>query len=443
MDQAGHLEKDCPPGDIHVSEATMEATKLELNYSNVGVNRDGIAVYRVASATERATPTVELPPGGPLCAACGETLLPGAGFCSVCGTSTVVLESAPEALQTDVEVILSGPRGVRRAALNRRRFTLGASPECDVVLPGAGRGCVLRWHPGGVVLSSAEGVRIGGKVVFQHILRPTDEVELGEFRITLHNLPPTRAFLRGVNGVHEGELWPVTETVTLGGSTQEVALQDGGVAKSHATLLWEKGVYWLRAESGSRLTKVNGEGLKQNQSRTLEHLDLLRLGGVLLRFVDFSRPRELLALVCLSVDPRPLHGSELAASRLSLVMQTAVEVLEKHTTVLPFLGEGLSGLFPTVPQAVTTCQALVHRLERVMGAWEDPLHFSLAVVAADVETGKTGLRGVAEPLALAERLAGLGLRSRAAVVLDPVACQLAGEGFDWLPLGDGYALGVG
>ncbi len=437
VDQAGHLEKDCPPGDIHVSEATMEGTKGELTYGSVGVNRDGIAVYRVASTSERATPTVELPPGGPLCASCGETLLPGAGFCSVCGASTVVLEAAPEELETGVEVILSGPRGVRRAALNRRRFTLGASPECDMVLPGAGRGCVLRYHRGGVVLSSSEGVRIGGKPVFQRILRSTDEVELGEYRVTLQNLPPTRAFLIGA-----GELWPIADTVTLGGASQDVALDDGSVAKVHATLLWEKGLYWLRAESGSRVTKVNGESLKQHQSRTLEHLDLLRVGGVLLRFVDFSRPRELVALACLTVDPRPLHGSELAASRLSLVMQTAVEVLEKHTTVLPFLGEGLSGLFPTVPQAISICQALVHRLERVMGAWEDPLAFSLAVVAADVETGKTGLREVAEPFAYAERLAALGVRSRAAIVLDPTARQLAGEDFDYLPLSDGYALSV-
>lgn len=288
------------------------------------------------------------------------------------------------------------------------------------MIPGTGHGATLRYHPGGVVLSSAQGVRVNGRVAFQAILRAADEIELGDCRITLQNPPSTRAFLQGAD-----EMWPIAESLTL----------------DEAKVLWEDGVFWLRAE-GPKVTKVNGESLKQHQARTLEHLDLLRVGEALWRFVDFSRPRELAALACLTVDPRPLHGSELAAGRLSLMMQTAVEVLEKHSTMLPFLGEGLCGIFPSVLQAVNTCQALMHRLERAMGAWEDPLAFSLAVVAADVEPGKTSLRAVAEPLARAEQLAALGVRSRAAIVLDPVARQLAGDECECLPLGEAYALRI-
>jgi len=420
VDQAGHLEKDCPPGAVLVSEATMEHTRSHLSYASEGVNRDGIAVYRVllegAPTIVAGSPTVEMPATQAEEPAASER------------------EEEEEELVTGVEIILSGPRGVRRASLNRRRFTLGVCSASDVVLPGAGRGCVLHYHPGGVVLSSLEGVRVAGQPAFHHVLRATDEIELGDYRITVQNLPETHALLVGLNAPHAGELWPVGDSATLGGQAQDVTLQEAGVAKSHASLQREGKVFWLRALTGSRVTKVNGESLKANQSRTLEHLDTLRLGGVLLRFLDFSRPRELAALACLAVDPRPLHGSELAASRLSLVMQTAVEMLEKQSAVLPFLGEGLSSVFPSVLHAINTCQALMHRLERVMGAWEEPLNYSLAVVAAELEAGRPSLRAVAEPLERAERLAALGVRTRAAIVLDHPARLLAGEAIECEPL---------
>jgi class 3 adenylate cyclase len=65
VDQAGHLEKDCPPGAVLVSEATMEHTKSSLSYASEGVNRDGIGVYRVllegAPTIGTGQPTVEMP----------------------------------------------------------------------------------------------------------------------------------------------------------------------------------------------------------------------------------------------------------------------------------------------------------------------------------------------------------------------------------------------
>ncbi|MCA9791442.1 MAG: protein kinase [Candidatus Eremiobacteraeota bacterium] len=45
VDHAGHLEKDCPVGGIHVSQATMELTRHLVEYRHIGTNRDSVVVY--------------------------------------------------------------------------------------------------------------------------------------------------------------------------------------------------------------------------------------------------------------------------------------------------------------------------------------------------------------------------------------------------------------
>ena len=106
VDQAGHLEKDCPVGEVHVSQATMEMTRTVINYEPVGVNRDQVMVYRAVPRKPAAVladtsskklsgapkvkvslvasgPVPLLSPSGRHCGACGEELH-GATSCPKC-----------------------------------------------------------------------------------------------------------------------------------------------------------------------------------------------------------------------------------------------------------------------------------------------------------------------------------------------------------------------
>lgn len=114
VDQAGHIEKDCPPGAVHVGESTMEQTKDRIRFEKVGTNRDNVTVYRAIPGQVPARPaTVALldgpaePPPAPaapvvkmnllddappgttpapkFCPGCGKPPLAGARFCPGCG----------------------------------------------------------------------------------------------------------------------------------------------------------------------------------------------------------------------------------------------------------------------------------------------------------------------------------------------------------------------
>ncbi len=107
VDQAGHIEKDCPPGAVHVGESTMDQTKDRIRYEKVGTNRDNVTVYRAIPGQVPARPaTVALldtpepapvPPklhllddepavGAPrFCPGCGKPAMAGARFCPGCG----------------------------------------------------------------------------------------------------------------------------------------------------------------------------------------------------------------------------------------------------------------------------------------------------------------------------------------------------------------------
>lgn len=67
VDHAGHLEKDCVPGQVHVSEVTARLTEAMVDYEQLGVNRDGITVYRAlrlkgAAAPHRPQQSLAAPP---------------------------------------------------------------------------------------------------------------------------------------------------------------------------------------------------------------------------------------------------------------------------------------------------------------------------------------------------------------------------------------------
>lgn len=60
VDQAGHLEKDCPPGKIHVGEDTARAVEGLFPARSLGKNRDDIEVFELSVAA-----TIESDPPAP------------------------------------------------------------------------------------------------------------------------------------------------------------------------------------------------------------------------------------------------------------------------------------------------------------------------------------------------------------------------------------------
>lgn len=84
VDQAGHLEKDCPPGSIYLSQATAQAVASLCVLEEVGLNRDQVLVYRVQVpelAPEAASTQM-------FCARCGTGMPREARFCPACGQAT-------------------------------------------------------------------------------------------------------------------------------------------------------------------------------------------------------------------------------------------------------------------------------------------------------------------------------------------------------------------
>lgn len=90
VDQAGHIEKDCPPGEIRVSAATAEAVAQACQTVAVGVNRDQVMVHQVVipEHLEEASSTLMF------CLKCGVSMPREARFCPACGTSTAGASSS-------------------------------------------------------------------------------------------------------------------------------------------------------------------------------------------------------------------------------------------------------------------------------------------------------------------------------------------------------------
>ncbi len=83
VDQAGHIEKDCPPGEIRLSQFTAQAVAEVCQTVEIGLNRDNVVVHQVVipSLVEEASSTQMF------CAKCGVSMPREARFCPACGTA--------------------------------------------------------------------------------------------------------------------------------------------------------------------------------------------------------------------------------------------------------------------------------------------------------------------------------------------------------------------
>ena len=81
VDQAGHLEKDCPPGMIHVGDETAKAVADLYPTRLIGKNRDDVEVYEIDVSVIRDAETELLSPSAAVLPALSEAL-PAAGMAS-------------------------------------------------------------------------------------------------------------------------------------------------------------------------------------------------------------------------------------------------------------------------------------------------------------------------------------------------------------------------
>ncbi|MEW6283881.1 MAG: protein kinase, partial [Candidatus Eremiobacterota bacterium] len=132
VDQAGHLEKDCPPGSIHVSQATAEKAFQVARYEEVGVNRDGVNVFRVVlpEAEPAPLPQVEPPEAATrrFCGQCGAQIPADARFCAGCGRSVEPTFPGP-GTPPPVEPVTARPSGSLAPQPPAPSGSLGHAPQ--------------------------------------------------------------------------------------------------------------------------------------------------------------------------------------------------------------------------------------------------------------------------------------------------------------------------
>ncbi len=117
VDQAGHLEKDCPPGSIYVSQVTAQAVSSLAGLEEVGINRDQVLVYRVQIPDlPPETSTTQM-----FCARCGTGMPRESRFCPSCGLATA-----------------SGSGGHSAAATPRPSGSLSGTPQPVAAAPVSG-----------------------------------------------------------------------------------------------------------------------------------------------------------------------------------------------------------------------------------------------------------------------------------------------------------------
>jgi pSer/pThr/pTyr-binding forkhead associated (FHA) protein len=103
--------------------------------------------------------------------------------------------------------------------------------------------------------------------------------------------PSRRARLVVKNGSLAGASWELAASETLIGRnpTSDIALQDEGISREHAIVLFDavNDAYSVEDLQSTNGTQVNG---KRVRSATLSHGDELRIGRTLFEFVREPKP---------------------------------------------------------------------------------------------------------------------------------------------------------
>lgn len=104
VDQAGHLEKDCPVGAVQVSEATMKGCDRKFRFTEIGLNRDQVLVFQLDldhAQVAVSADTNKIHKAQPkFCPGCGKPIQPGRRICPECNYELGSLTSEPIGFET-------------------------------------------------------------------------------------------------------------------------------------------------------------------------------------------------------------------------------------------------------------------------------------------------------------------------------------------------------
>lgn len=273
-----------------------------------------------------------------------------------------------EWIRTGLDLLIVDPAGnERRVPVSFAQMSLGASgaKENDILLEGEGianRQAMIHYRDGQCYftnVNTATPALFGGKATTFRQLAPQDEIEVGGFKLRLVELQDQVSFLEGYTDPYRDRQWGLGgEPVTIGrpGTRRnKVELEDPTVSREHGTIENVGGAYYLRPESKSTPTFVNGEAIEA--VRALADGDLIQIGQQVLRFRSChaaARTRALIpreATILFSdiwnysslAEGRPLEET---ISQLNDFYRAMGKVILAHGGVLmTYLGDALMAVF--------------------------------------------------------------------------------------------------
>lgn len=275
-----------------------------------------------------------------------------------------------EWIRTGLDLLIVDLQGVeRRVPVSFAQMSIGAPGPKDVDIELAGEGisnrqAMLHYRDGQCYFTNvhtAVPAMFAGKATTFRQLAPQDEIDLGGFKLRLVELQDQVSFLEGYTDPYRDRQWGLgAEPATigrLGTATRrnKVEVDDLTVSREHATIENVGGAFYLRPESKTSATFVNGEAIEG--LRALADGDLIQIGQQVLRFRSCraaARTRALIpreATILFSdiwnysslAEGRPLEET---ISQLNDFYRAMGKVILAHGGVLmTYLGDALMAVF--------------------------------------------------------------------------------------------------
>lgn len=317
----------------------------------------------------------------------------------------------------------------RRVPVSFAQMTIGSTgaKDNDILLDGEGianRQAMLHYRDGQCYftnVNTATPAIFAGKATTFRQMAPQDEIELGEFKLRLVELQDQVSFLEGYTDPYRDRQWGLgSEPVSIGrpGTRKNrVEMEDPTVSREHATIENVGGAFYLRPESKSTQTFVNGEAIEA--LRALTDGDLIQIGQQVLRFRSCraaARTRALIpreATILFSdiwnystlAEGRPLEET---ISQLNDFYRAMGKVILAHGGVLmTYLGDALMAVFgaegPTEEAPIQAVRAglemhtvLEELNKRYLGEAKPVMRIGVGINTGEVMVGDVGFTGCRE-----------------------------------------------
>ncbi|MCE7875660.1 adenylate/guanylate cyclase domain-containing protein [bacterium CPR1] len=322
-----------------------------------------------------------------------------------------------EWVRTGLDFVIVDPQGnERRVPLSFAQMNIGSpgAKDNDILLEGeeiSNRQAILHFRDGQVFftnLNTALPAVVAGSATTFRQLTPQDEIELGGFRLRIVELQDQVSFLEGYTDPYRDRQWGLgSEPTTIGRAgtrRNKVELEDPTVSRQHATIENVGGAFYLRPESKSGPTFVNGESIEG--LRALVDGDLIQLGQQVLRFRSCraaARTRALIpreATILFSdiwnystlAEGRPLEET---IAQLNDFYRAMGKVILAHGGVLmTYLGDALMAVFGAegpdeqAPRQAVSAGLEMHKVLEELNARYQAESVPLMRIGVGINTGE-------------------------------------------------------